>query len=78
MGFIELCGPGRKDGLGFVAKELLHGDATGGGSAGKLLVDKGVVETGAGGIGGGRGIKNAGHTGPIRAPRHMGQGSHVQ
>src|ERR1700730_9093278 len=51
--------PGRKNSERIVAEKPRHGDAPSGGCDLQLVIDEGIVETGACGIGGGCGVENS-------------------
>src|SRR5215813_14580547 len=71
VGFGE---PGLEYRRGFVAEELVHGDAALGLGDGEFAVDEGVIETGSRGIGGGSRIENLRWTRPIDGSEAHGTG----
>src|SRR5580765_2438853 len=64
-GFVGFAEPGLKNGGGFVAKYLVHGDTPFAVRHGEFPVDEGVVKTGGGGINGGSGVENFARASPV-------------
>src|SRR5882762_10854483 len=66
--------PGRKNSERIVAEKLRHRNAPSGGCDLQLVIDEGIVESGACGIGGGCGVENSRGARPVNRAEAHGAG----
>ena len=67
--FVGLGQPGLENGVGFVAEELVHGDAALVGWNGELAIDEGIVEAGGRGVSGRGGEGDLGRASPVNGTK---------